>query len=78
MAAFTGGVFSTSKGSFGQSTDAMEGIEKCRGIEIKIGCFLLCDVSPKQDKIRELQKKRKWNLEDRDDATYLDVTGTAD
>lgn len=76
--AFTGGIFGATRGSFGKSVDAIEGIEKCRGIEIKIACHSLCDVSPKQNKIRELQKKKKWKLKDCDEATYFEVTGTVD
>jgi hypothetical protein len=60
---------------FGKDIDRIEGVQKCRGVEVKLGCYVLGDDSWDQHKTKELRKKRKWELDKNPDAVYFQVTG---
>ena len=72
---FCGYIFRGNNNSFGKEIDHILGADVYEGMEIKLRCYALCDVSSKQQLASDLRTKEDWDLPNIEGTIYIEVTG---
>ena len=72
---YTGHWFGGNRTLPGKEIDHVIGADDYSGVEIRLRCYAVCDVTSKQTTITALRGSEIWDLDSREDALHIEVTG---